>query len=107
MKVSPEVARVRASVASNTRWAAEPDRTAATARMRAGFIEKLHREAREQLGPNATDEQVIKAADSALKAHYARMRLKSLMSRRAAREGRQRAQQDSMLNAVAVSSRGR
>jgi hypothetical protein len=50
--------------------------------MRQAFLDKLHREARERLGPAATDEQVAKAADSALKAHYARMRLRSLKARR-------------------------
>lgn len=78
----PQFAHQRAQLAANTRWSAEADRTAATAPMRQAFLDKLHREARERLGPAATDEQVAKAADSALKAHYARMRLRSLKARR-------------------------
>lgn len=88
--IDPEIARLRASRAGNTRWASEPDRTGATAKMRAGFIDKLQREAREALGPAATDEQVAKAADNALKAHYAKMRLNSILTRRRrAQEARQ------------------
>jgi hypothetical protein len=81
----PQFTSLRASIAANTRWAGEPDRTAATAGMRAGFLDKLQREAREKLGPGATDEQVAAAAENALKAHYARMRLNSLKTRRARR----------------------
>ena len=73
--IDPEIARLRASRAGNVKWANEPDRTAATAPARAGFLGKLQREAREALGPAATDEQVAKAVDNALKAHYAKMRL--------------------------------
>ena len=80
--IDPEVAHTRAIIAANTRWASVSNRTAATARMRQGFLEKLQREAREKLGPAATDEQVARAAENALRAHYARMQLKSLKARR-------------------------
>jgi hypothetical protein len=79
----PQFTSLRASIAANTRWAGEPGRTAATAGMRAGFLDKLQREAREKLGPGATAEQVAAATENALKAHYARMRLNSLKTRRA------------------------
>lgn len=94
--IDPEVARTRASIAGNTRWANEPNRTAATAKMRTGFIDKLRRDAREKLGPGATDEQVTAAAENALKAHYAKMRLNSILSRR------QHAQEDGQAKAEAM-----
>ena len=100
MPVDPEIARLRASAAGNTRWAREPNRTAATANLRAGFLKKLEREARERLGEGATDEQVAKAAESALKAHYARMRLNSLKSRRKAAADRRRAAAEALAGAV-------
>jgi len=93
-----EVAHQRAQLAANTRWAGETDRTAATAGPRAGFFAKLSREARERLGPDATDEQVAKAADSALKAHYARMRFNSLKARRKAADERRQAMADAILS---------
>jgi hypothetical protein len=80
--IDPEIARQRATIAAHAKWANETDRTGATAALRAGFLGKLQREAREKLGPAATDEQVAKAADNALKAHYAKMRLNSLKARR-------------------------
>jgi hypothetical protein len=96
--MDPEVAHQRAQIAANTRWAGETDRTAATAGLRAGFFAKLSREARERLGPDATDEQVARAADSALKAHYARMRLRSLQARRKAADERRQAMADAILS---------
>jgi hypothetical protein len=95
--MDPEVARQRAQIAANTRWAGETDRTTATAGLRAGFFAKLSREARERLGPNATDEQVAKSADSALKAHYARMRLNSLKARRRAADERRQDMADAII----------
>jgi len=89
--IDPEIARYRAAVAAHARWAGETDRTTATASLRAGFLAKLHREARERLGPDASDQQVTRAADSALKAHYARMRLNSIKARRAAAQQRREA----------------
>lgn len=96
----PEFNRARGILAANSRWAKDPDRAGATARMRQGFIDKLQREARERLGPGATDEQVIKAADSALKAHYARMRLNSLKSRRRAATAKDQAGRDAIADAI-------
>ena len=94
-----EFNRARGSLAAHARWAKDPDRVGATAKMRAGFIDKLRREARERLGPGATDDQVTKAADSALQAHYARMRLNSLRSRRRAAAAAQAAR-DAIADAV-------
>lgn len=102
--IDPEVARTRASIAGNTRWANEPNRTAATAKMRAGFVDKLRREAREKLGPGATDEQVTAAADNALKAHYAKMRLNSLTARRRRVQERQREAAETMAGEILAAS---
>jgi len=98
--IDPEIARLRASRAGNTRWASEPDRAGATAKMRAGFIGKLQREAREALGPGATDEQVARAAESALKAHYAKMQLNSILSRRRRAQERQQATAEALADAI-------
>jgi hypothetical protein len=57
-------------------WARTQDRAARTAAARAGLIAKFEREARERLGPHASARQVADAAESARKAHYARMRAK-------------------------------
>lgn len=62
------------SAVAHIRWAKVTDRTAATQAMRDGFLEKLRRDARELLGPEASDAAVTRSADSLLKAHYARMR---------------------------------
>lgn len=74
---------LKASIAAHSRWANVTDRAAATRPMRDGFEAKLLREARERLGPDATDQQVAEAAENARKAHYARMQLKSLQVRQA------------------------
>lgn len=93
-----EAAHQRALLAVHAKWAGETNRTAATAPARAGFFAKLSREARERLGPAATEDQVAKAADSALKAHYARMRLRSLQARRKAADERRQTMADAILS---------
>jgi hypothetical protein len=95
--VDPEIARLRASRAGNARWAAERDRAAATAKMRQGFLAKLQAEARENLGPAATDDQIAKAVTNALNSHMARMRLNSILARRKAAQARQDAITDAIL----------
>jgi hypothetical protein len=62
-----------ARLAAYESWAATPDRAARTAPARRGLWAKFEREARDKLGPDATDRQVADAADAARKAHYARM----------------------------------
>lgn len=100
MPIDPEVARERARIAGNTYWANVTDRTAATAKMRQGFVDKKLREARERLGPGATDDQVTKSAQNAIQAHYATMRKNSLLNRQAAKAERQRAQLDAVIDAA-------
>ncbi len=102
--IDPEVARTRPSIAGNTRWASDPNRTAAPAKMRAGFIDKLQREARAALGPGATDEQVAKAADNALKAHYAKMRLNSIIARRRHAEQARQATVEALADEILLES---
>jgi len=54
-------------------WARTADRAARTAPARTGLLARFEREARDALGPGATDTQVAAAADSARKAFYARL----------------------------------
>lgn len=63
----------QAKIAAHTSWAKTADRSARTAPAHRGLAEKFLREAREELGPDATDKQVADAAESARKAHYLRM----------------------------------
>jgi len=100
LPIDHETARLRASIGANARWAAVADRNAATAPARRGFFDKLEREAREKLGPEATDQQVARAADNALKAHYARMQMNSLIKRRKAAEERRTAIADAVIEAA-------
>jgi hypothetical protein len=72
-----------ARLAAHESWAATQDRAARTAPARAGLLAKFEREARERLGPGATARQVADAAESASKAHYARMAAASAAARRA------------------------
>ena len=65
-----------ARAAAHTSWANTTDRTARTEPARAGLLAKFEREARERLGDSATERQVADAAESARKAHYARMAAK-------------------------------
>ena len=62
-----------ARIAAHTSWANTLDRTARTEAARTGLLAKFEREARERLGPDATDRQVADAAESGRRAHYARM----------------------------------
>jgi hypothetical protein len=50
---------------ANESWARLPGRT--------GLLARFEREARERLGPHASDLAVADAAESACKAHYARL----------------------------------
>jgi hypothetical protein len=63
----------QARVAALEGWARTADRPARLAPARTGLLEKFLREARERLGPDATERQVADAAEAARKAHYSRM----------------------------------
>ncbi len=70
-------------MAAHESWAATPDRTARTAPARAGLERKFEREARERLGQDATERQIAEAAESARRAHYARMSAAGVAARQA------------------------
>lgn len=71
------------SIASNTRWAMTQDRTAATQPARDG----LQRKFEDQVDPDRVlpAAERAKRAESARRAHYQRMALKSVQARRAKR----------------------
>jgi hypothetical protein len=63
----------QARLAAHESWARTPDRAARTASARAGLMARFDREARERLGPDASDRQIADAAESAKKAYYSRL----------------------------------
>lgn len=71
-----------ARIAAHESWARTADRTSRTAAARAGFQARFEREARERLGPGASDRQVADAAESARRAHYARLSAAGVAARR-------------------------
>ncbi|OBI98413.1 hypothetical protein A5661_15790 [Mycobacterium asiaticum] len=76
--------RLRAQHAVNTRWAREPDRQAATRRMREGTIRRFEK----QVDPDGTlpDDVRAKLAENARLAELQRMALRSATARRARRK---------------------
>ncbi len=70
-------------IAAYRSWANTRDRSARAAAGVAGQAAKWLREARERLGPDATDQQVALAADAARKAHYAILSAAGVAARRA------------------------
>jgi len=74
-----------ARIAAYESWAATPDRAARAAAGQRGLLAKFEREARDRLGPEATDRQVADAADAARSAHYLRLAAASAEARRARR----------------------
>lgn len=64
-------------------WARTRDRSARSASGYTGLLARFEREARETLGPDATDKQVADAADSLRKADYQRMSAAGVAARRA------------------------
>jgi hypothetical protein len=73
-----------ASIAANTRWANETDRTAATSSARAAFNRRFE----DEVDPDRRLSLAERArrADSARKAYFMRLALKSARSRRKSRE---------------------
>lgn len=69
-----------ARIAANTRWATEPDRTAATAPARAG----LQRKFEDLVDPDRTlsDAERERRVSSARKAHFQRLALASAKARK-------------------------
>jgi hypothetical protein len=79
--VDPAERTLRARLAAHTQWAKEPDPTSRTAKARAAMNNKFVEQARE-LHPDASDEQIERAAEHLRKAHYARLGLASGKARR-------------------------
>ena len=65
-------------------WARTPGRAARTKPSRSNMLAKFTREARERLGPDATEREVARAAESARKAFYARLSASGVAARKAA-----------------------
>lgn len=63
----------QARIAAYESWARTADRTARTEPARAGLDARFLRQARERLGPDATEKQVADAAAAARRAHFLRM----------------------------------
>jgi hypothetical protein len=70
-----------AKIAAHTRWASEPDRSAATQAARDGLMRKFE----DQVDPTRSlpAEERAMRAESARKAHYQRLALASAKARRA------------------------
>jgi hypothetical protein len=83
--VTPGDRRQIAKIAARVRWAQETDRSAATQPARDGLLRKLE----DQVDPDRAlpaDERATRA-ESARRAHYQQMALKSAQARRAKKRG--------------------
>lgn len=80
MAMSPSERTLRAQIAAHTRWSREGDRSAATAAARAAFDRRFL----DLVDPNRElpVKERERRAESARKAHYKRLALKSAQSRR-------------------------
>lgn len=87
-ELTPAQRSMRASLASHTRWANEPDRKEAMRPVLEGMLAKFERE----VDPDGALEPDVRAAlaESAKKAYYKRLQLKSSRAR-AARRGKPKA----------------
>jgi hypothetical protein len=83
---SPAERTLRAKIAAHARWAAEPDRSAATAPARRALDERFEREV-DPDGVLPPEERAVRA-DAARKAHFLRMSLQSAKARRRRKAGR-------------------
>ena len=72
------------SVTAHETWAGAVDHAARTSPGRTGLLARFEREARERLGPDATEPQIADAAAAATKAHCLRLTAASAAARRAA-----------------------
>lgn len=78
--MNAEQRKLRAQLGAHTSWANTLDRTARTAAGSRAAEARFEKEAREKF-PDATDEQIAKVAESARKAFYKRIGLKSAAAR--------------------------
>jgi len=72
-----------ARLAAHESWARTADRAARTSAARAGLLARFDREARERLGPGASETAVAAAAESARTAYYSRISRAGVAARRA------------------------
>lgn len=82
--MEPNERVLRARLAAHTRWAQESDPAAATAKARQAFMDRFERE----VDPEGDMDPAERArrAESARKAHFTRLALKSARARRRAKE---------------------
>lgn len=75
----PSERRLRAQIAANSRWAAEPDRAAATAAARGAFMRRFE----DQVDPDRLlpEGERAKRAENARRAHFQRLALASAKAR--------------------------
>ena len=64
-------------------WSRTPDRAARSAQGYSGLLARFEREARERLGPDASERAVADAADSLRKAHFQRLSARGVAARQA------------------------
>jgi hypothetical protein len=83
--LTPAERRLRAQLAAHESWAQTPDRTARTSNARAALEAKFERQVDPE-GILPPDERA-RRAESARKAHYARLALASAKARRARKAG--------------------
>ena len=76
-----------ARIAAHESWARTADRSARTAPAVRALAAKFVTEARERLGPGATDRQVADAAESARTAYYLRLSAAGHAARQRKRSG--------------------
>ncbi len=88
-EMTPEQRSMRASLASHTRWAHEPDRAEAMRPALDGLLARFERE----VDPDGVLEPHVRAqrAESAKKAYFKALQLKSSRSRAAKRAGKSKA----------------
>jgi hypothetical protein len=79
---TPASRSLQARIAAHESWARTADRAARTAPARAGLDARFQREARERLGPDATERQVADAAESARRAHFSRLAAAGVAARK-------------------------
>lgn len=100
LKPGSQEAHLVATIGAQSRWSAEPNRTAATQPMRDGLRASKRRQVLAE-SPGLTDEtEINRRIDAKLKAQLALAQLKSLQSRRAKKEAREQAEADAMADAI-------
>lgn len=83
--LTPEQRALRSRIAGNASWANTSDRSARTAPARDAFMDRFRREVDPDGVLDPTDRE--RRAESAKKAHYARMAFQSAKTRRAKAQG--------------------